>query len=364
METVHLPLGDNSYDIYVGSGLLGKPELLTEKIAGAQVFIVSNETVADHYLDAVKASLGNFKVDTCLIPDGEQYKTLDTLDLIVGELLARGHNRSTTIIALGGGVVGDTAGFTAASFQRGVAFIQIPTTLLSQVDSSVGGKTAVNHAAGKNMIGAFYQPKAVYIDTDTLKTLPARELSAGLAEVIKHGLLADKDYFDYVETHIDELLSLDAGMLTETIKGSCEIKARVVAADEKESGVRALLNLGHTFAHAIETGTGYGEWLHGEAVGAGLVMAADLSMRLGRCSPDDALRIKRLTEKARLPVAPPESLTDSDLLELMARDKKATDEGMRFVLLKDGPGQVELVSDVPLEKVKETLTAGEALCES
>ncbi len=362
METVHLPLGDNAYDIHIGAGLLADSSLLTEKIGGSQVFIVSNEAVAAHYLEPLKASLGNFKVDTCLIPDGEQYKTLETLETIIGELLAAGHNRSTTIIALGGGVVGDTAGFAAASFQRGVSFIQIPTTLLSQVDSSVGGKTAVNHAAGKNMIGAFYQPKAVYIDTDTLKTLPEREFSAGLAEVIKHGILADKDYFEYVESHMDDLLAMDAEVLAKTIKGSCEIKARVVAADEKEAGVRALLNLGHTFAHAIETGTGYGEWLHGEAVGTGLVMAADLSMRLGRCSTDDAARIKQLVQKARLPVAPPESMSEKEFLDLMARDKKATDEGMRFVVLKDGIGNAELVSDVPLGVVKETLEAGQSLC--
>ena len=279
-------------------------------------------------------------------------------------LLISSFHIPTAIVALGGGVVGDTAGFAAASYQRGVNFVQIPTTLLSQVDSSVGGKTAVNHVLGKNMIGAFYQPKAVYIDTDTLSTLPARELSAGLAEVIKHGLLADKNYFEWVDANVEGLLGLDTDILTSAIKGSCEIKTSVVAEDEKEQGRRALLNFGHTFGHAIETAMGYGNWLHGEAVGAGIVMATDLSWRLGRCSQEEAIRIKRLVDRAKLPVAPPDTMDADEFLQMMLKDKKTLDAGMRFVLLKNGPGESELVADVPLDLLKETLNAGSALCGS
>jgi 3-dehydroquinate synthase len=297
------------------------------------------------------------------MPDGEQFKTLQTLESIIGDLLAKGHNRSTTIVALGGGVVGDTAGYAAASYQRGVPFVQVPTTLLSQVDSSVGGKTAVNHELGKNMIGAFYQPKGVYIDTDTLQTLPERELSAGLAEVIKHGVLADSDYFDAVEKDIGQLRQKDESALIRAIKGSCKIKAAVVAQDERESGERALLNFGHTFAHAIETGMGYGQWLHGEAVGAGMVMAADLSARLGRCSLDDSQRIKTLVERAGLPIAGPSEVSTDAMLAFMAKDKKATDEGLRFVLIEGGIGKTEIVQDVPVSVLRETLEAGLRLCE-
>ena len=360
---VHLDLGGNAYDIHIGAGLLGDNVELRRHVAGRQVFIVSNDTVARLYLDQVLSALDGFEVDVHLMPDGEQHKTLATLEQVIGTMLEKGHNRSTTIFALGGGVVGDTAGFAAASYQRGVPFVQLPTTLLSQVDSSVGGKTAVNHASGKNMIGAFYQPKAVYIDTDTLRSLPERELSAGLAEVIKHGVLADSAYFDRVEQDIQALRSLDDERLITTIRGSCEIKASVVAADEKETGRRALLNFGHTFGHAIEVGLGYGQWLHGEAVGAGIVMAADLSRRLGRCSSDDAMRIKTLILNAGLPVAPPQNITETEMLGYMAKDRKATDEGMRFVLLAGSIGTAELISDVPLAVVKETLAAGEALCE-
>jgi 3-dehydroquinate synthase len=298
-----------------------------------------------------------------LMEDGEQFKTLQTLESIIGDLLAKGHNRSTTIVALGGGVVGDTAGYAAASYQRGVPFVQVPTTLLSQVDSSVGGKTAVNHELGKNMIGAFYQPKGVYIDTDTLQTLPERELSAGLAEVIKHGVLADSDYFDAVEKDIGQLRQKDESALIRAIKGSCKIKAAVVAQDERESGERALLNFGHTFAHAIETGMGYGQWLHGEAVGAGMVMAADLSARLGRCSLDDSQRIKTLVERAGLPIAGPSEVSTDAMLAFMAKDKKATDEGLRFVLIEGGIGKTEIVQDVPVSVLRETLEAGLRLCE-
>lgn len=363
MNKIHLDLDDKSYDIHIGAGLMSNPGLLTSYIRSQQVFVVSNAAVAEHYLDKLTAPLSAFQVDVHLMPDGEQYKTLSTLEDIIGALLEKRHNRSTTIVALGGGVVGDTAGFAAASYQRGVRFIQVPTTLLSQVDSSVGGKTAVNHVSGKNMIGAFYQPRTVLIDTDTLSSLPARELSAGLAEVIKHGVLADAGYFEFVESRMAALRALDGESLEMAISGSCQIKASLVSADEREAGQRALLNLGHTFGHAIETHQGYGEWLHGEAVGAGIVMAADLSTRLGRCSGDEALRIKRLVKAAGLPVGPPEGMSADDFLALMARDKKATDSGIRFILLAGGIGATEVVDDVPLNTLKETLAAGSSLCE-
>ena len=363
MEKIRVDLGEHSYDICIGSGLLRAGNVLREKILGRRVFVVSNQVVADHYLDSVLHQLEGIDTDVHLMPDGEQFKTLQTLESIIGDLLAKGHNRSTTIVALGGGVVGDTAGYAAASYQRGVPFVQVPTTLLSQVDSSVGGKTAVNHELGKNMIGAFSQPKGVYVDTDTLQTLPERELSAGLAEVIKHGVLADSDYFDAGEKDIGQLRQKDESALIRAIKGSCKIKAAVVAQDERESGERALLNFGHTFAHAIETGMGYGQWLHGEAVGAGMVMAADLSARLGRCSLDDSQRIKTLVERAGLPIAGPSEVSTDAMLAFMAKDKKATDEGLRFVLIEGGIGKTEIVQDVPVSVLRETLEAGLRLCE-
>ena len=271
-------------------------------------------------------------------------------------------SRTTTILALGGGVVGDTAGFVASVFQRGVPFFQIPTTLLAQVDSSVGGKTAVNHQDGKNMIGAFYQPKTVIVDTDTLNTLPKREISAGIAEIIKHGVLADRPYFDWIEKNISKLRRLDSEALRYVIAGSCRIKAEIVSEDEFETGKRALLNLGHTFGHAIETATDYSEWLHGEAVGTGLVMAADLSFRLGMCGLDDAKRIKALVRGAGLPCVPPASMGEDTFLRLMGRDKKVDETGLRFVLINDGIGDATLVDGVPLERLKETLRAREGLC--
>lgn len=355
MSVVHLDLGADAYDIHIGSGLIADSQTVAEKIRGRQVFIVSNPTVADLYLDRLVEALGNLETAVHLMPDGEENKTLATLESTIGAMLEAGHNRSTTVIALGGGVVGDTAGFAAATYQRGVDFLQIPTTLLSQVDSSVGGKTAVNHALGKNMIGAFYQPKAVYIDVDTLKTLPARELSAGLAEVIKHGVLADVSYFSAIEENIDRIRALETGPLVAAIEGSCQIKAAIVAEDEKEAGKRALLNFGHTFGHAIETGMGYGEWLHGEAVGAGMVLAARLSRLMDRCGDEDVSRITRLVEKAGLPVEAPGSLGTDQFLDLMAKDKKADDGGIRFVLLDGGIGRTELVSGVPLDLVRQVL---------
>lgn len=363
MEVVRLELGEKSYSIHIGSCLLDDGPLIRSAITGNKVFVVTNETVASLYLRRLEEALGGLVVDAIKLPDGEQFKTLKNLELIVGELLAKKHNRGTTIIALGGGVVGDTAGFAAATYQRGVDFLQIPTTLLAQVDSSVGGKTAVNHPLGKNMIGAFHQPKAVYIDTDTLKTLPSRELSAGLAEVIKHGVLADAQLFAWLETHVAALLSLEEGAVTHVIKRSCEIKAGIVSRDETEQGMRALLNLGHTFGHAIETHEGYGNWLHGEAVAAGMVLAADLSMRTGRISLDDARRIKSLIGKFNLPVCPPVTMTASEFIELMKVDKKVTDSGIRFVLL-DAIGKVSVVDSVEPSALEATLVAKDRLCES
>ena len=302
MQTLHVELGERSYPIYIGAGLLADPELLTRHIGGRQVAVVTNETVAPLYLETLMRSLEGFKVASIVLPDGEVFKNWETLQLIFDGLLTARHDRRTTIIALGGGVIGDMAGFAAACYQRGVDFIQVPTTLLSQVDSSVGGKTGINHPLGKNMVGAFYQPKAVLIDTASLRTLPERELSAGLAEVIKYGLICDEPFLVWLEQNIPALRALDQQALTYAIEQSCAAKARVVAADERESGVRATLNLGHTFGHAIETEQGYGVWLHGEAVAAGTVMALEMSYRLGWLSAADRDRGIRLLQAAGLPV--------------------------------------------------------------
>ena len=281
MQTLTVDLGDRSYPIFIGENLLNRAELFMPYIAGKQVLIVSNTTIAPLYLDTLRATLSVERVDSVILPDGEQYKTLDQLNTIFDDLLERRHNRTTTLIALGGGVIGDMTGFAAACYQRGVAFIQVPTTLLSQVDSSVGGKTGVNHPLGKNMIGAFHQPRCVVADIDTLRTLPAREFSAGIAEIVKYGLICDREFYVWLTRHMAGLMARDAQLLGEAIYRSCANKARVVAADEREGGLRAILNLGHTFGHAIETAQGYGVWLHGEAVAVGMIMAADLSARLG-----------------------------------------------------------------------------------
>jgi 3-dehydroquinate synthase len=286
------------------------------------------------YLARVAASLWAYRPVNVILPDGEQYKTLDVVNRIYTELLQARCDRKTTLVALGGGVVGDMAGFAAATYQRGVPFIQIPTTLLAQVDSSVGGKTGVNHPLGKNMIGAFHQPRCVLIDTDTLNTLPDNELSAGLAEIIKYGLISDAGFFAWLEQHMDALLARDVDAVSEAIERSCRNKAEVVAADEKEAGRRALLNLGHTFGHAIETGSGYGSWLHGEAVAAGMAMAADLSRRLGWLDDADVQRIENLLRRAHLPVRAPAALDAARLRDLMAVDKKVLDGKLRLVLLR------------------------------
>ncbi len=359
-ETINLTVGEHHYPIHVGSDLLSNADLLKPYVAGRRAFLISNETVGPLFAPTLRQVLADVELDEHFLPDGEAFKTLDRVTETVEHLIARGHTRDTTIVALGGGVVGDTAGFTAAVYQRGVPFVQIPTTLLAQVDASVGGKTAVNHALGKNMIGAFYQPQAVVIDTDTLNSLPERERIAGVAEVIKHGIMADKAYFAWVEAHLENILARDPEVMSHAIARSCQIKSDIVADDEKEKGRRALLNLGHTFGHAIESALGYGEWLHGEAVGAGLVMAADLSARMKMLAPSDAFRIRSVVEKAGLPVMPPLQVVDQ-LRELMSRDKKASDAGLRLILVQS-IGEAVVVPDVPEALIAETISAREALC--
>ncbi|MEH6557517.1 MAG: 3-dehydroquinate synthase [Oceanicoccus sp.] len=355
MQTLNVDLGDRSYPIYIGEGLLSQAELLRQHVHGNQVLVVSNETIAPIYLDSIRQSLGDLRYSELILPDGEQYKSLDVLGKIFDRLLEENHNRTTTLIALGGGVVGDMTGFAAASYQRGVNFIQVPTTLLSQVDSSVGGKTGVNHPLGKNMIGAFYQPQCVIADTQTLSTLPPRELSAGLAEVIKYGLISDASFYLWLKENVDGLLACDGKILSEAIRRSCENKAKVVASDEREAGIRAILNFGHTFGHAIETAQGYGNWLHGEAVAAGMVLAADLSAHLGWLPVDDANDVRQLLQHSKLPVEPP-TMSCDQFLSLMARDKKVLDGNLRLVLLKR-IGEAVVTSDVTEQQIKATLMA-------
>ncbi|MEH6549183.1 MAG: 3-dehydroquinate synthase [Pseudomonadales bacterium] len=350
MQQLKVELADRSYPIYIGSGLMSQPELLAEHISGNQVMVVSNDTLASLFLPRLEAALAGFKVDVCLLQDGEQYKTLSELNAIFDALLEARHNRTTTLIALGGGVIGDMTGFAAACYQRGVNFIQVPTTLLAQVDSSVGGKTGVNHVLGKNMIGAFYQPQCVVADIDTLKTLPERELAAGLAEVVKYGLIYDTDFFAWLEQNMDALLARDSEALSYAIRRSCECKAEVVAADEREGGVRAILNLGHTFGHAIETDRGYGQWLHGEAVAVGMVIAARLSVDLGWLSQDALNRCIELLCRAGLPVHAPADMTPERFLELMAVDKKVLDGRLRLVLLQS-LGSAVISSEAPVELI-------------
>jgi 3-dehydroquinate synthase len=318
--------------------------------------IVTNETVAPLYLPSVLQALSGLESRQVVLPDGERYKTLEVWNQIFDALLGSRFGRDCTVVALGGGVVGDMAGFAAACYQRGVAFIQVPTTLLAQVDSSVGGKTGINHALGKNMIGAFHQPRAVIADTDTLATLPDRELSAGIAEVIKYGLIRDSQFFGWLEENMPALLARDSAALAYAIERSCQNKAEVVAADELEAGQRALLNLGHTFGHAIETGMGYGAWLHGEAVAAGMCMAVDLSRRLGWLDPTSADRARDLIAAARLPVAPPAELDPRRFRELMAVDKKVQDGRLRLVLLK-GIGASLVTSEFDPAQLAATLAA-------
>lgn len=336
IETLAVALGDRSYPIHIGAGLLERLDLILPHIKQKKVVVVSNTTVAPLYLDKLQATLerGGISVLPVVLPDGEQFKTWETLNLVFDALLGARCERGTTLIALGGGVIGDMGGFAASCYQRGMPFIQVPTTLLSQVDSSVGGKTAINHPLGKNMIGAFYQPKLVLADISTLNTLPERELKAGLAEVIKYGLIRDLEFFVWLEANLGKLLARDPVSLSYAIHRSCANKAEVVAADEKETGERALLNLGHTFGHAIETGMGYGEWLHGEAVSAGTLIAAELSRQLGWLDSNAVERIERIFVRAGLPVFGPR-LGSARYLELMSHDKKVQDGKLRLVLLKE-----------------------------
>lgn len=356
MQTLTVDLGDRSYPIYIGRGLIKQAELFNRHIPGKAAMVVSNTTVAPLYLDTVSKSIQRDKLDNSILPDGEAYKNLTHLDTIFTDLLTTRHDRNTTLIALGGGVVGDMTGFAAASYQRGVHFIQVPTTLLSQVDSSVGGKTGVNHPLGKNMIGAFYQPRCVIIDTDTLNTLPDRELSAGIAEIIKYGLIGDIGFLAWLEDNMDALLQRDPDALAYAIHRSCENKARIVAEDEKESGKRALLNLGHTFGHAIETGMGYGVWLHGEAVATGMVMAAELSQAHGWIDESDVARTRDLIQRANLPIDCPVELRGSKMRDLMAVDKKVLDGQLRLVLLKS-LGNAIVSADFDADKLAQVIAA-------
>lgn len=334
MKVLSVELGERSYPIYIGSDLLSQPELLTQHIKAKQVLIVTNTTIAPLYLARVLESLQEYCVETVILADGEQYKTLDTITQIFDKLLAAKFSRNSTLIALGGGVIGDMGGFAAACYQRGIRFLQIPTTLLAQVDSSVGGKTGVNHPLGKNMIGAFYQPHCVLADASVLDTLDDRQLAAGLAEVIKYGLIRDAEFFAWLEANMPALLARDKTALAYAIEQSCLNKAQVVTEDETETGVRATLNLGHTFGHAIETGSGYGHYLHGEAVAIGTCQAADLSRRKGWLTDTDVDRIIAIFEQAKLPTTPPEALDSNRFLELMAVDKKNIDGSCRLILLE------------------------------
>ena len=351
--TLTVELGDRSYPIVIGGGLLGGGFDLSSYIPGDDCLIVSNETVAPLYLDALRANLGDKSVEAIALADGEAHKTVATVESVLDKLVAIRANRDATVIALGGGVVGDIAGFAAACYMRGVGFIQVPTTLLAQVDSSVGGKTGVNHPQGKNLIGAFHQPNIVLIDTDTLATLPERELKAGLAEVIKYGAIVDADFFAWLEGNIDALLAKDADALAHAIQRCCELKADVVAEDERESGRRAILNFGHTFGHAIEHCQGYGEWLHGEAVAAGMIMAAMLS-DIGK---GEVARLVDLIRRAGLPVVPP-TIGAEAMMSAMGMDKKVVKKQLRFVLLNE-IGDASIRSDIDADQLSVTLAAAD-----
>jgi 3-dehydroquinate synthase len=355
VETLNVALGTRSYPILIDGGLLGRPELFREHLPAGDLAVVSNTTVAPLYLATLAKSLGSRRRIEVILPDGEAHKTLANTARVLDVLVANRFARDCAVLALGGGVVGDLAGFAAACYQRGVAFVQLPTTLLAQVDSAVGGKTGVNHPGGKNLIGAFHQPRLVIADTDTLSTLPPRELRAGLAEVIKYGLIADAGLFDWLETHIEELLAAEPAALTHIVRRSCEIKAEIVGRDEREQGERALLNLGHTFGHAIEAATAYREWLHGEAVGAGLVMAAAMSRECGLLAASEVERIQRLVERAGLPTRVP-SVRSGAVLDHMRIDKKVLGGRLRLVLLR-GIGEACVTADYPAAALTSTLAA-------
>ena len=348
---LQVSLGERSYPIHIGAGLIDRAPLFAHHVAGRRAALVTNETVAPLFADRLEATLRAAGATTLrvVLPDGEEFKTLETLNRIFDALLAASADRRTVVVALGGGVVGDMAGFAAATYQRGVPYLQVPTTLLAQVDSSVGGKTAVNHALGKNMIGAFHQPLAVVADTDTLATLPERELAAGLAEVVKHGAIRDAEFLDWIDANAAALRARDPAALAHAIRRSCEIKASVVAEDERETGSRALLNFGHTFGHAIESGLGYGTWLHGEAVAAGMALAARFSARQGRIAPSAAERLVSVMDRLGLPVQAPR-MSPERWLEYMGRDKKNRDGRVTLILL-DALGAASIVKDTPSEEI-------------
>jgi len=354
MATLNLDLGERSYPIYIESALLSKAELLISHIRAKRVCIVTNDVVAPLYLQTLKSRLEGFIVDEVILPDGEAEKSLANFDVIMSHLLEHEHGRDTTLIALGGGVIGDITGFAAACYQRGIDFIQIPTTLLSQVDSSVGGKTAVNHPLGKNMVGAFYQPKAVFIDIDSLATLPEREFNAGMAEVIKYGILGDKDFFLWLEENVDAIKSADKKILARMIEKCCQCKADIVASDETEAGVRALLNLGHTFGHAIEAEQGYGKWLHGEAVATGMVLAAKLAIAMNLLEASELRRIELLISAFDLPVDAPSDMGFTEFIRHMRRDKKNIAGKLRFIV-PTAIGQSEIRDDVTQEVLQQIL---------
>ena len=355
MERLRIELGERSYPIMIGPGLLDDAGLMDEAVAARDVLVVSNVTVAPLYLGRLERALAGRRVAASVLPDGERHKTLDTVARVLDALVERRMNRDACVAALGGGVVGDIAGFAAACYQRGIDYVQVPTTLLAQVDSSVGGKTGVNHPGGKNLIGAFHQPRAVVSDIGTLATLPPRELRAGLAEVIKYGLVADAGFLGWIEANLDGLIALEPGALVYAVRRSCELKAEIVAEDEREHGRRALLNLGHTFGHAIEAAAGYGEWLHGEAVAAGMVMAADLSRRLGWLDGGDVERVRSLLARAGLPLAAP-PIGAARALALMGMDKKVLAGRIRLVLVRR-PGEGVVSGDYPAEALADTLAA-------
>ena len=357
MRTLDIDLGDRSYPIYIGAGILSQGNLVKKHVKGISTVTVSNTTVAPLYLDTVHSLIHDFKNTDIILPDGEQYKTPETLDLIYTQMLEAHCDRKTTLLAVGGGVVGDVSGFAAASYQRGINFIQIPTTLLAMVDSSVGGKTGVNHPLGKNMIGAFHQPQCVIIDTETLNTLDDRQLSAGIAEIIKYGYINDLEFIDWLDENMSKLLSRDPEALAYAIHRSCKHKADIVEADEKEAGQRALLNLGHTFGHAIETGMGYGNWLHGEAISAGMVMAAELSQAHGWINETEVKSIRALLKKADLPVDPPKEISAEKFSSLMSIDKKVQDGVLHLVLMKS-LGESFISSDFDKDALQKVLSRG------
>jgi 3-dehydroquinate synthase len=354
MATLNLDLGPRSYPIYIDTGLLNKTDLLSSYVRAKRVCIVTNDLVAPLYLKSFKAKLANFIVDEVILPDGEAEKSLSNFEVIMSHMLAQEHGRDTTLIALGGGVIGDITGFAAACYQRGIDFIQIPTTLLSQVDSSVGGKTAVNHPLGKNMIGAFYQPKAVFIDIDSLDTLPVREFNAGMAEVIKYGILGDRDFFIWLEDHSAAIKSGDKSVLAQMIERCCQCKADIVAKDETEAGVRALLNLGHTFGHAIEADQGYGKWLHGEAVATGMVLAGKLAVAMNLLEVSEYRRMESLISAFDLPIIAPENMGFAEFIRHMRRDKKNIAGKLRFII-PTAIGKSEIRDDVSQDMLQEIL---------